>query len=139
MFFYSADVKSLNDFQQLQLDIDRLVAWSKLWQLNFNVNKYILSHLIIMVITILMDLLHYQVIVLKICMGILIDNQLKFHEHSSIVAGRANRTLAIIRKSFEYVDKETFIIYSSGLFLNMQILFGGPNMWLIAILLQSTK
>ena len=61
-----------------------------------------------MVITILMDLLYYLSDSVK-DLGILIDNQFKFYEHSSIVAGKSNRTLAVIRKSFEYVDKETFI------------------------------
>ena len=100
-------VKSLNDFQQLQLDIDRLVAWSKLWQLNFNVCKCNLLHFgpphnygnyhIDGSVTLPSDSVKD--------LGILIDDQFKFHKHSLIVAGRANRTLAVIWKSF---DKETF-------------------------------
>ena len=36
--------------------------------------------------------------------GVLIDNKFKFHNHSSVVASRANRMLAIISKSFQYID-----------------------------------
>ena len=34
----------------------------------------------------------------------LIDNKFKFHNHSSVVASKANRMLAIISKSFQYKD-----------------------------------
>ena len=37
-------------------------------------------------------------------LGVLIDNKFKFHNHSSVVASKANRMLAIISKSFQYKD-----------------------------------
>ena len=33
-------------------------------------------------------------------LGVLIDNQLKFHDHSSMAAGRARRLLGLISKCF---------------------------------------
>ena len=48
-------------------------------------------------------------------LGIFIDNQIKFHEHSSIVAGKANRTLAVIRKSFEYHWTGLAVIMTSSI------------------------
>ena len=36
-------------------------------------------------------------------LGILVDKDLKFHEHTLSVAARANRLLGIIRKSFVMV------------------------------------
>ena len=36
--------------------------------------------------------------------GVLIDNKFKFHNYSSVVASKANHMLAIISKSFQYMD-----------------------------------
>ena len=78
MFFYSllVSLEVCISLQQLQLDISILMAWSKQWQLNFNVSSwlnviyYILAYTthITMVITILMDQSYYQV-----TLGIIID------------------------------------------------------------------
>ena len=32
------------------------------------------------------------------------DDNLKFHNHTSVVAGKGNRMLGLIRKSFEFVE-----------------------------------
>ena len=37
-------------------------------------------------------------------LGITVDSSLKFHTHTSTVAARANRMLALINKSFEYLN-----------------------------------
>ena len=37
-------------------------------------------------------------------LGVLIYNKFKFHNHSSVVASKANRMLAIISKSFQCMD-----------------------------------
>ena len=41
-------------------------------------------------------------------LGIIIDNQLKFHSHVSSISSKARKLLALIRQSFIYSDKETF-------------------------------
>ena len=47
-------------------------------------------------------------------LGVLIDNRLKFHEHVSTVTKKANRILAILHKTVEYMDGETFVnLYKS--------------------------
>ena len=94
------------DFQQLQADIT-FVDWSIKWQLRFNVSKYNLLHLrplyslgssyningvVVSPSNLVKDL------------GVLIDNKFKFHNHSSVTASKANRMLAIISKSFQYMD-----------------------------------
>ena len=94
------------DFQQLQADINSFVDWSIKWQLRFNVSKCNLLHL---------GPLHSygeyninEVVVspsnLVKDLGVLIDNKFKFHNHSSVVASKVNRMLAIISKSFQYKD-----------------------------------
>ena len=41
-------------------------------------------------------------------LGIIIDNQLKFHSYVSSISSKARKLLALIRQSFIYFDKETF-------------------------------
>ena len=44
----------------------------------------------------------------------MIDNQLKFHDHTTTVAKKANRLLAVIHKTFQNFDHATFInLYKS--------------------------
>ena len=44
----------------------------------------------------------------EIDLGIIIDNQLKFHSHVFSISSKARKLLALIRQSFIYFDKETF-------------------------------
>ena len=37
-------------------------------------------------------------------LGVVVDHQLKFHQHTASVASKANRILGTISKSFEYLD-----------------------------------
>ena len=47
-------------------------------------------------------------------LGILIDSKLKFHDQATTVAKKANRLLAVIHKTFQYFDHNTFIsLYKS--------------------------
>jgi len=40
-------------------------------------------------------------------LGIVVDHQLKFHQHTASVASKANRVLGIISKSFECLDVDS--------------------------------
>jgi len=42
-------------------------------------------------------------------LGIHIDNNLKFHAHTSSVVSKVNHTLAIICKSFHFTNNQMFI------------------------------
>ena len=47
-------------------------------------------------------------------LGIIVDNQLKFHDQTNFVVTKANRTLAIIRRSFNFTDKTMYLnLYKS--------------------------
>jgi len=37
-------------------------------------------------------------------LGILFDKQLKFHQHTSNIAVKANRLLGLIKRSFDHLD-----------------------------------
>jgi len=39
-------------------------------------------------------------------LGIIFDDKLKFHDHTSTVAGKENCTLGLISKSFEFLEPE---------------------------------
>ena len=94
------------DYLQLQCYITTLYRWSKIWLLNFNISKCHLLHLgpthcyieyyinrsVITPTESVKDL------------GIIVDSSIKFHTHTGIVAARANRMLALINKSFEYLS-----------------------------------
>ena len=84
------------DYLQLQHDIAKLYEWLTTWLLNFNISKYYLLQL---------TLLQYCINVSEIAptesvkdLGIIVDSSLKFHMHTSTVAAKANRVLAIINK-----------------------------------------
>ena len=47
--------------------------------------------------------------------GVHIDNQLKFDKHISNIINKANRILAITRKTFEYQNKSTISLIFKGL------------------------
>jgi len=91
---------------QLQWDIDLLYKWSTTWLISFNISKYYTLHLgrthcygdyymngnVIISTESIKDL------------GITADCSLKFHSHTAIVTAIANCILAVINKSFEYLN-----------------------------------
>ena len=48
-------------------------------------------------------------------LGVAIDNHLNFKLHISQTVTQSNRLLGIIRRSFEYLDQETFLYLYKGL------------------------
>ena len=105
------------DYLQLQRDIDILFEWSRTWLLNFNISKcyvlylglthsygnYCIDGNVITSTESVKDL------------GIVVDSSLKFHNHTAIiVTARANRILAVINKSFEYLNTNVLLqLYKS--------------------------
>ena len=97
-------IHNVQDFQQLQNDINKLVAWANKWQLKFNISKCYQLHL---------GRSHgygeYNIqgtpiastdTVKDLGPGVLIDSDLKLHAHAGVIISKVNRTLAIIRKTF---------------------------------------
>jgi len=99
-------IKCKDDYVALQNDLDALHTWSTIWQLKFNILKCKLFHLgphhhygsyFLNGIEIDKSTLHKD-------LGILFDDNLKFHNHTSAVAGKGNRMLGLISKSFEFLE-----------------------------------
>ena len=42
-------------------------------------------------------------------LGIIFDNNLKFHEHTIEVTAKANRLLGLIKKSFDYLEPDMLV------------------------------
>ena len=42
-------------------------------------------------------------------LGVMIDRDLKFHEHTSLVTNKANHILGLIKRSFSYLDSDMLV------------------------------
>ena len=62
-------------------------------------------------------------------LGIILDHQLKFHQHSTEVTVKANWLLGLIRKSFDHLDSEMLTKLFTALFvqhLNIVMQYADP-------------
>ena len=105
------EIKDPSDVETLQRDLQRVEDWSKIWLLTFNINKcktmhigrnnagasYMLYGVDLMITEVEKDL------------GILVSSNLKSSNHVAAVAAKANARLGIIKRSFEFLDKEIFL------------------------------
>ena len=106
-------VASSEDSKRLQQDLDRLEKWSDTWQLHFNTDKchvltlgnfenidhacrYTISN---------SELEHVDC---EKDLGVTIDAEMKFSEHISRKVQVANAIVGQIRRSFSYLDCDTF-------------------------------
>ena len=106
-------IKSRDDAIQLQADITKLEEWSKLWQLHFNHDK---CHVLTMGKFENIRHAHRYVVYGNEIehvfdekdLGITIDSDLKFEEHISRKVKVANAIVGQMRRSFSYLDCDTF-------------------------------
>jgi len=123
-------IVTVNDFFQLQHDINLLYDWSRKWQLKFNISKCYLLHLgkphefgeytidctVINGCDVVKDL------------GVQISKQLKFHDRTTAVTKKANRIVAIICKTFQHFDETTLInLYKT--YVRPVIEYGNVVIW----------
>ena len=45
-------------------------------------------------------------------LGVIIDEQLKFHEHTSYATSKTNCTIGIIKKTFANMTSDTFLTFT---------------------------
>ena len=122
------EIRTPEDSQILQNDIDNFVAWSDKWLLKCHPDKCVT-----------MDMgtkntnhqyhMGQHDLARTECekdIGVHIDDQLKFDKHISNILNKANCTLAITRKIFEYQNKNTISLIFKGIVRphNMQPLYG---------------
>ena len=106
LFMFADDLKLYRSITQpldttlLQHDVNTLFHWAQTWLLNLSIPKcyvmsvgntnpnYILDNVPLAASTCVRDL------------GMWIDDKLKFHEHTSVTIAKANRILALMKRSF---------------------------------------
>ena len=104
-------IRTHEDYAQLQLDLNCLSGWSWKCKLKFNVSKcnvlhlgateqhtYFLCDIVIQPAQPVRDL------------GVVIDQDLKFHEHTSLVTNKANRVFGLIKRGFTYLDSTCLFV-----------------------------
>ena len=123
VFLFADDTKvfrkisSPEDNRKLQIDIDNLLKWSETWMLKFHPDKCVsmsigantYKHNYYMA---------DQKLNISHCekdLGIHIDDKLNFEKHVTQAVNKANRIMAIARKTFDYMDEQTFKYIFKGL------------------------
>ena len=107
-------IKDDNDPKTLQDDIYRLSSWAEKWQLKFHPEKCKILHVgegnsnYYRLTNTDCDFLPRTQI--QKDLGVYIDDKLNFNEHVSRAVTKANQTLGLIRRSFQYLDKETLCL-----------------------------
>jgi len=101
-------IRTEEDYTALQNDLNALHAWSTTWQLKFNILKCKLFHLgpYHSYGSYFSNGTEIERITQHKDLGIIFDDKLKFHDHASTVAGKGNRMLGLINKSFEFLEPE---------------------------------
>ena len=113
-------IKSQEDTIQLQSDINNLLQWSEKWLLKFHPDKCVS-----MTVSnkrsfppqnqYSMGQTPLQVSECEKDIGIYIDNKLQFDNHVENMVFKANRILAVVRNTFNYLDQNTFRYIFKGL------------------------
>ena len=106
-------VKSIEDSILLQKDIDALERWSTTWLLKFNIDK---CHVLTLgKIDNIMHTHRYELykdeldhVFEEKDLGVVIDMELTFEEHMSTKIKKANGIMGLIRRTFSFLDIETF-------------------------------
>ena len=106
-----ATVNNTDERDSLQSDIDRLMNWSDTWLLKFNKLKCKHTHLgpetgtSYSMLDDTIELSNEEK-----DLGITIDSKLNFQQHINIQVKKANKKLGIINRTFNYMDKEMFLV-----------------------------
>ena len=114
-------VSSKEDQDELQADLDSLQEWSNRWLLKFHPEKCKTMSIKTPHKSILESSYHMTKTVNNITseielekvsqekdLGVLTDQHLNFEEHLNQKANKANQMMGLIRRSFHYLDTQTF-------------------------------
>ena len=100
----------------LQDDLDELTAWSTKWLLTFHPDKCKIMHLGKPLEEQFKYTLHDGTIRQELGytseekdIGVIIDSNLEFDKHVYFKVNKANSTMAVIRRSFQKLDEDTFV------------------------------
>ena len=105
-------IKSGQDQIQLQIDINKMVDWSNLWLLKFHPEKCIMMSIGKEPDQCFNYTMEGHTLNYTTCekdLGVQIDNALTFDKHINGAINKANGVLAVVKKTFECLDKEIFL------------------------------
>ena len=102
-------ITNQDDCEALQNDIQQLVSWSQRWQMTFNPTKCQVLHLGSRNQQHCYSISQHSIESTDVIrdLGVLVDNKLSFQQHLDHQINKANRTLGIIRRTFDYLDITT--------------------------------
>ena len=119
-------IKSNKDSDILQTDINNLVKWSETWLLKFHPDKCVsmtIGSNVNNVYT--MGNQNLNISQCEKDLGVLIDDKLKFDKHISAAVNKANKIMAVTRRTFDYMDSEIFCNIFKGL-IRPHLEYGAP-------------
>ena len=112
-------IESPSDQTQLQTDLQNMYNWSSVWLLKFHPEKCVSmsmgkkssdeDRLYCM------DGHQLNKSACEKDLGIYIDQELSFDKHINSAVNKANRILAIARKTFDHIDQDMFMLIYKGL------------------------
>ena len=109
-----------NDSNEIQRDIDKLQDWSDKWNLYFNVSKCKVMHIgrnnprVEYTMTKDGKTTKIETCEQETDLGVTFDDKLNFNKHIETAIGKANKMLGLIKRTFSYLNKDTFIkLYKS--------------------------
>ena len=116
-----AQCNTEQECKHLQNDLDILQDWAEDWQLRFNATKCKSMHLGHSNKKFTYNMRHNQTKVdleetqCEKDLGVNVDPSLKFSKHCEKAVNKANQLLGLIRRSFDYIDKESMTYLFKGL------------------------
>ena len=98
-----------DDFTNFSNDLHSLQAWANTWQMVFNAKKCKVLHLgnSNPLHEYSMESTTLEAITEEKDLGVIVDDKLKFDRHAEAQTNKANKILGLIRRSFDYLDKES--------------------------------
>jgi hypothetical protein len=112
----SYDLCTSLDIADMQADLDSLMSWCDIWQMEFNVSKCACLHFGYKNPQAVYHLNGNEIPV-RDCerdLGVIISSNMKFSTHCATIAKSAERVLWCIRRAFQYISKDVFLrLYKS--------------------------
>ena len=105
------EIHSHHDCELLQEDLTKMLKWTQEWLLKFHPEKCVSMRIGKEEPPLHSYKLEDHVLKYSSCekdIGVYIDNALKFDTHINLKINKANSTMGIIRRTFEYMDKDIF-------------------------------
>ncbi len=110
-----------NDQEKLQGSLSKLEEWSKKWEMKFHPEKCKVLHIgkeqeaFQYKMTANGNPVELEYVTKEKDLGVLVDDTLSFEQHAEESINKANRILAIIRRSFTYLDKDMLLLLYKSL------------------------